>query len=294
MSLRVIKRTRNPFETLEKMLNKTTLVTQRVTHNHIIDIGDKILEANCHGDNEGRENAILEAIESAEARATRELREALRRLKQQKDEERLRALEKQKWYFERLAARISDQRDRAEEEKMKEFKRKMEVEKEEALKKQLEECERLKQIAVEEAREAISKQLRNEFAIRKEMEIAAALKKAREAFRKREAEVIEQTRRECEEEARKEAQRIATLHKTEIDSLNHKYDMLEQKFQREIAHRKKVEHDFRALQDDYRRFMDYTDGKFHSDYLMQLRYLGLQLADKKLQVVTYKDIEPIK
>ena len=48
-----------------------------------------------------------------------------------------------------------------------------------------------------------------------------------------------------------------------------------------------------ALQDDYRRFMDYTDGKFHSDYLMRLRYSGLRLAEKRVSTVTYEDIEEL-
>ena len=48
-----------------------------------------------------------------------------------------------------------------------------------------------------------------------------------------------------------------------------------------------------ALQDDYRRFMDYTDGQFHSDYLMRLRHLGLRLADKRVSTVTYEDIEEL-
>lgn len=47
-----------------------------------------------------------------------------------------------------------------------------------------------------------------------------------------------------------------------------------------------------ALQEDYKRFMDYTDGKFHSDYLMRLRYMGLRLAEKDIPTVTYEDIEP--
>lgn len=37
---------------------------------------------------------------------------------------------------------------------------------------------------------------------------------------------------------------------------------------------------FQELQSDYKRFMDYTGGQFHSDYLMRLRYLGMKLADK--------------
>lgn len=48
-----------------------------------------------------------------------------------------------------------------------------------------------------------------------------------------------------------------------------------------------------ALQDDYRRFMNYTDGKFHSDYLIKLRYTGMQLAEKRVSDVTYEDIEEL-
>ena len=49
--------------------------------------------------------------------------------------------------------------------------------------------------------------------------------------------------------------------------------------------------EFQELQDDYRRFMDYTDGMFHSDYLMQLRHLGQKLAEKEISKVTYDDLE---
>lgn len=37
--------------------------------------------------------------------------------------------------------------------------------------------------------------------------------------------------------------------------------------------------------------MDYTDGMFHSDYLMQLRHMGQKLAEKQIKAVTYEDIE---
>ncbi|CAL1545567.1 unnamed protein product [Lymnaea stagnalis] len=293
MSIRVIKHTRDPIETLEKMLNKTTLVTQRINHQQIIELGDKILALSSHGDNKGRENAIQEAVDAAEARATRELRAALRRLRQEKDEERARALEKQKWYCERLAARIKNQRDQAEAERMKELRKQLEAEKEDALKQQWEECERLKQIAVEEACAALRKKLRSEFAVEKDNAVAEALKQAKEAFRRRELEVIERTRKECEEAARKEAERVSALHKADVDRLNFKFDVLEKKYQKELEHKERVERDFRALQEDYRRFMDYTDGKFHSDYLMRLRYLGLRLAEKQISTVTYEDILPL-
>ncbi|XP_012943710.2 vicilin-like seed storage protein At2g18540 [Aplysia californica] len=258
-----------------------------------MEVGDKILAATRVDDHEDREKAIQEAVEKAEERATRELRAALRRLRQEKEEERTRALDKQKWYFERLAARISEQRDRAEAERMKELRNKLEQEKEEALQNQWEECERLKEIAIEEACAALHKRLRNEFAVEREQAVAEALKKAREAFKKREQEVIERTRRECEEKARQEAERVAALHKAEVDGLNLRYDILDRKYRKELAHKERLERDFRGLQDDYKRFMDYTDGRFHSDYLMRLRHLGMRLAEKQISTVTYEDIEPL-
>ncbi|GFO43785.1 translation initiation factor if-2-like [Plakobranchus ocellatus] len=293
MSLRVIKHTRDPLELLERMLNKTTLVTQRVGHGQIMELGDNILAATRTDDHSDRERAVQEAVDAAEARATRELRAALRRLTKEKDAERTRALEKQKWYADRLAARVCQQRDRAEAERMKELRKALEEEKQEALKQQWEECERLKEQAVEEACLALRKRLRDEFAVEKERAIADALRVAREGFRKREQEVIARTRRECKEEARLEAERVAALHKAEVDGLNLRYDILERKYKKELAHKERVERDFRALQEDYQRFMDYTDGRFHSDYLMRLRYLGMRLATKEISTVTYEDIEPI-
>ena len=57
--------------------------------------------------------------------------------------------------------------------------RKFDAEKAEALKEQWEECERLREKAVEEACTALRKQLRDEFAWEKEKAIAEALAHAR-------------------------------------------------------------------------------------------------------------------
>ena len=57
--------------------------------------------------------------------------------------------------------------------------RKFEREKEEALKRQWEECERLKLLAVEDACVALKEKLRNEFAWEKEQAIGEALAVAR-------------------------------------------------------------------------------------------------------------------
>ena len=47
------------------------------------------------------------------------------------------------------------------------------------------------------------------------------------------------------------------------------------------------------LQTDYQRFMNYTEGKYHSDYMMHLRKHGLDISRKRLSVVTYEDIQKV-
>ena len=110
----------------------------------------------------------------------------------------------------------------------------------------------------------------------------------------KEKESIEKTIKECEEKARKEAERVAKLHQQDIDRLNERYNALERKYKIECTHRNRVEEDFRHLQDDYKRFLDHTDGKFHSDYLMKLRYTGLRLANKRISDVSYEDVYRLK
>ena len=47
------------------------------------------------------------------------------------------------------------------------------------------------------------------------------------------------------------------------------------------------------LQTDYKRFMNYTDGHYHSDYMMRLRGHGMGISKKRISVVTYEDIEEL-
>ena len=39
--------------------------------------------------------------------------------------------------------------------------------------------------------------------------------------------------------------------------------------------------------------MDYTEGRYHSDYMMVLRNHGMKLANRKVSVVTYQDIQEL-
>ncbi|KAH3813566.1 uncharacterized protein LOC127834789 [Dreissena polymorpha] len=285
------KKSRNPYETLERMLNKTTLSTQRVAHSNIVELGAHMVSTKAGDFQEEHERELQNAVDEAEERATRELKAALKRLKEDKDHEKNKALRNQKEYYENIQRRVEDQRNRAEEERERELTRKFEREKEEALNQAWQAAERRKEEAVAVACEELARKLRHEAAVEKEKAIAEALRVAKEKYLIRERNTIEKTRREMEEIAKQEAERVAKLHQKDIERCNERYDILERKWLREIEHRKNVEQDFRELQDDYRRFMDYTDGMFHSDYLMQLRHLGQKLAEKQLSRVTYDDIE---
>lgn len=89
---------------------RTTLINQNVAiYLHVLDkrfhslviffaleVGDQLLNSKADDSKEQQLRALEEAVERAEARATKELKAALKRLREEKEEERKRALDKQK------------------------------------------------------------------------------------------------------------------------------------------------------------------------------------------------------
>ncbi|KAF6022854.1 hypothetical protein EB796_018836 [Bugula neritina] len=274
------------LELLEKLVNKCSLSTQRATHGNIITIGGRVLT----GVEDDREKKywqqIAEAVAEAEARAERERQRSLMRLKRKLDEEKANALQEQKLYYQQLAERVAIQRDKLEAERIAEITRKMEYQKSEALRLQWEEAERQKEKAVEDACKALTIKLNKEHRLDKELSIGHALKVAREGFKKKTEETIRATTKKCEEIAAKEAARVAKLHADEIHRHESRYGELKNKYNREHALRLRVDSDFSELQTDYQRFMNYTDGKYHSDYMMSLRRHGMRLSEKRLSDVS--------
>lgn len=61
-----------------------------------LEVGDQLLNSKADDSKEQQLRALEEAVERAEARATKELKAALKRLREEKEEERKRALDKQK------------------------------------------------------------------------------------------------------------------------------------------------------------------------------------------------------
>ncbi|XP_064639400.1 coiled-coil domain-containing protein 91-like [Lineus longissimus] len=291
MSTIVLRKTRDPLDHLSRMLNKTTLTTQRVGHENVMTVGSDVLSKVFTNKKDDRQKEIDDAVEAAEKRAARELRAAMKRLRHELEDDKQRALDAQKLYYTKLAKKVNEQRDKLEEERVRELLRKCEKEKQEALQAQWEECERLKEEAIKDALATYSKKLRNEFALERERAIAEALHAQKIKFQQRLQATVEATIAKCQQDAAEEAARVAVLHQQETDELNRRYDILTKKYKRELDHKMRLERDFFELQTDYKRFMDYTGGQYNSDYMMRLRKYGLQLSDRRISQVTYKDIE---
>ncbi|CAH1781842.1 unnamed protein product [Owenia fusiformis] len=293
MSTVVLRKTKDPLELLERALNKTTLTTQRARHGHIIDIGNDVEKHVTDTQQSRLQCAVNLAVQEAEERAAREMHAALRRMRHNMNDEKRRALDKQKHYYETMADRLAKQRDALEEEKLKERTKLLQHDKEMSMRKQWEECQRIKQLAVTEACENLSRKMRNEFAFEKETAIAEALGQARDNFQDRQREAIERTKRECDRIAADERAKLEKQHRTEIDMLNQKYKSLQQKYFKDVQYIQKIEGDFKNLQEDYKRFLDYTDGQFHSDYLMVLRDHGQRIDTKKQAMAIHENVKSL-
>ncbi|KAI0232308.1 hypothetical protein LSAT2_017377 [Lamellibrachia satsuma] len=275
MSTRFFRRTvrsqgQDPLDLLERMLNRTTLSTKRIVHGHIIELGESALKKTDIVIDDGRDQAVREALAVAERRHTRELKAALQRLEREMMREKNVALARQKQYFEDLSERVATQRDRVEQERTRDLKRRLGKEKEEALKQQWTQCEQIKHLAIKEACDSLQKTIQEELAVEKERSLAEALATAEEGFKMREEEAIRTTREACEKVAKEAAETVAKTHTLEIHKHEQRHTQLLKRLTSEAEIRHKIEQDFQDLQDDYRRFLDYTDG-FHSDYLLRMR-----------------------
>ncbi|XP_022098749.1 eukaryotic translation initiation factor 3 subunit A-like isoform X2 [Acanthaster planci] len=240
------------------------------------DVGGKVYHDFLDFTRKEREDSVNSAVRETQEAAERRLKKCLHDAYKKAEADKQQALKEARLEAKQTAARVAEARDQLEAERIEKLTWAFKIEKEEALQKQWEECERIKKKAVEDAIAATTKRLRKEFALEKELAIAKALSVAREKFKKRLEEAIKTTKEECERKAAEEAARVAKLHREEVLRLEHIIEDLQRQIRDEIEAREMVQNDFKAIQQDYRRFLDYTDGKYHSDYLMRLRKHGMR------------------
>lgn len=182
--------------------------------------------------------------------------------------------------YDTLMSRIERQRDEAEEERMKELVRKMNEQCELALERQWKDAEELRLRNLEEQRAIMYKQIHDEMEQYRLDSIRVALDEAEKKFLVRLELACQQTRKECEAEAREQILILSKSYDASIEILLQRLKEFEEKWLREKKLRIKFENDFRLLQADYKRFMNYTD-HYSSDYMMKLRHIGQQVLEDK-------------
>ena len=96
----------------------------------------------------------------------------------------------------------------------------------------------------------------------------------------REQEAIRRTREECKAEEMEHIRDICDRYDESIEMLFQRYKELEDKYVHERRMHLKLESDFRLLQADYKRFMNYTQ-HYNSDYMMKLRHIGFEVIEDK-------------
>ncbi|XP_077083356.1 uncharacterized protein LOC143736548 [Siphateles boraxobius] len=261
---------------LEKMVNRTTLSTQRVLHTHILELGEQLCpwsSPNARTDNHlklapnlvnsrpaiGREQPHPSVVEEFKQLAEEEKRAALKL-----QEESLQAR-----FREALRAR-----DRLEAETRRELQVELQAQfraRCEGLKAQMEEE---KVTAVGEACRMLREQLNKEAEETRETIIQTVREETQECVRRCVQDAERSVREECDMKAEREKRVLQDTHEEEISELQNRLQQLRDSLEQACMESIQYEAEFKKVQASYRRFVDLTDSSLHSDYLLKLRRLG--------------------
>ncbi|XP_043933256.1 rootletin-like [Protopterus annectens] len=283
-------------DVLEKLLGGTTLTTQRVTHLHILALGDELQRKKLKKPNRVslEVSVIPEAEEEEDDDIVCRLKEMLQDVRIQAEQEKQATLQEQKQTFQQILAEIARNRDHLEQEQMGMLHNKLEKEKQAALLEQKEHAELKQQEAIKAACNKLRKQLLIEAEEVRRQEVEQAVTNATKDMEKRMEEAIENTRADSLILAEAQHQRLAQLHAAEVKALHDRLKSVEQDVADLVRQKMEYEKQFKEVQLNYKRFIDLTESSLHSDYLLQLRHLGKSpgQADEEVQtdimVVTTK------
>nr|XP_055054118.1 apical junction molecule [Misgurnus anguillicaudatus] len=260
---------------LEKMVNRTTLSTQRVLHTHILELGEQLcLSSSLNAKTDlksppksvcsrqpviGWDEPDTPAVEEFKLLAEKEKHTALRL-----QEERLRAQ-----FEDALRAR-----DRLEAELRLELQLELQAGFRahcEGLKAQMEEE---KVLAVGEACRKLREQLEKKADEDQERTVQALQDENQEHVRRCVQKAERSVREECDVKAQRERQVLEDKHAGEISELHNRLKQLQDSLEQVCGERIQYEAEFKKVQASYRQFVDLTDSSMHSDYLLKLRRLG--------------------
>ncbi|CAM4515306.1 unnamed protein product [Leuciscus chuanchicus] len=261
---------------LEKLVNRTTLSTQRVLHTHILELGDRLCpwsSPNARTDNHlklppnlvnsrpaiGREQPDAPVVEDFKQLAEEEKRAALKL-----QEESLQAQ-----FREALRAR-----DRLEAEMRRELQVELQAQfraRCEGLKARMEE-EKVQ--AVGEACRKLREQLNKEAEETRETVIQTVREETQECVRRCVQDAERRVREESDMKAEREKQVLQDRHEEEISELQNRLQQLRDSLDQACRESIQYEAEFKKVQASYMRFVDLTESSLHSDYLLKPRRLG--------------------
>lgn len=118
---------------------------------------------------------------------------------------------------------ILKQRDVAEERRMKAMIKRMNDEREKALRRQRAEAEAHRLKCLEEMRELVRREMEKEMRAHTDEAVRVALLKAEEEARLRERDAVERTRLSCEREAKENLRQVCDRYEKSIEALVFKY-----------------------------------------------------------------------
>ncbi|XP_061089369.1 uncharacterized protein si:dkey-111f13.5 [Conger conger] len=146
--------------------------------------------------------------------------------------------------------------------------------------------EREKELAVEEACEALRTRVLREAAEIGRREKEALRAEAQERLTQHVQEVERRVRGECETEARRDRQTLQDRHTHALNQLHVRIEQLQDRLDCVTREKMQYETEFKKVQCSYRQFVDLTDSSLHSDYLLKLRRLGREPGLTEAEVQT--------
>nr|CAB3250200.1 golgin subfamily A member 6-like protein 2 [Phallusia mammillata] len=257
---------------LEHMLTKTSLTTQKASHENIEEIGRNVYERKVLRFQKEKELAVQNAISETTKQLLQQFDKELRSKLQNAYNEKERALENQLTYYENLAGSTKTNRDLLENERKHQLIEKMNKEKEDALKQQWELAEKLKAEAIEVALTEQHKKLRSIAVIEREDAVAQALRVAKKQSTTKVEKEVTDTQSYCKKITDEMLEKQKRLHQVEIRHLNERIAQLTQESRRFHHNEKTAQKDYVDIESDYSKFLDLTETTpCHSDYLITPR-----------------------
>ncbi|XP_072544875.1 uncharacterized protein [Salminus brasiliensis] len=268
---------RSDLSSLEKMVNKTTLTTQRVLHTHILALGEKL----CSQSSSSFTMDVLHTSVPDSSTARLPLVELAQPdhpwtegFQQWAEEEKEKALKLQEECLRAQFQEALQARARLEAEAIQDQRVNMEAQLEARCASLRQQMEKEKMLKVREACWRLREEMRREA----EMEIQKEMRVVQETMEERVRECVStaerRVREECKKEAQQERQNLQDIHTEEISQLQDRLQQLQDSLVRVCGERMQYETELKKVQASYRQFIDLTDSSLHSDYLLKLRRLG--------------------